>query len=250
VRRLRGLRAALAFAFCSLLLAAGLLVPVAWLAWNAWSYTPELARLAGAARNSIALALAGALLTTALAGALAIGGARMPLAARLASLGYATPGAAIAIGLLVPASFAWQAGGGGGYWTAIALLLYAYAARLMAAALEPIDSGLARVTPSMLHAGRSLGRSESGVALAVQLPVARGAFLTAAFIVFIDILKELPATLILRPFDFDTLAVIANNYALDERLGQAGWPALGIIMVALPPTIWLSRKIAASRPGT
>jgi iron(III) transport system permease protein len=88
------------------------------------------------------------------------------------------------------------------------------------------------------------------VAIAIQLPVARGAFLTAGLIVFIDILKELPATLILRPFDYETLAVNANNYALDERLGQAGWPALAIVLVALPPTIWLSRKIAASRPGT
>ena len=250
VRDLRGIRAGGAFAFCALLLTAGLLLPVAWLAWNAWSYTPELARLAEAGRNSLALALSGALLTTALAGAIAIGGARLPLTARLASLGYATPGAAIAIGLLVPAALVWNAAGVGGHWTAILLLLYAYAARLMAAALEPIDAGLARITPSMLQAGRNLGLSEGRVALAVQLPVARGAFLTAALIVFIDILKELPATLILRPFDYDTLAVIANNYALDERLGQAGWPSLFIILVALAPTIWLSRKIAASRPGT
>jgi iron(III) transport system permease protein len=244
------MRAAGACAFCAALLTAGLLLPVAWLAWNAWSFTPELARLAEAARNSLSLALAGALLTTLLAGALAIGGARLPMAARLASLGYATPGAAMAIGLLVPVAAVWQWGGVGGFWTAIALLLYAYAARLMAAALEPIDAGLSRITPSMLHAGRNLGRSEGGVAIAIQLPVARGAFLTAGLIVFIDILKELPATLILRPFDYETLAVNANNYALDERLGQAGWPALAIVLVALPPTIWLSRKIAASRPGT
>jgi len=67
--------------------------------------------------------------------------------------------------------------------------------------------------------------------------------------VFIDILKELPATLILRPFNFDTLAVIADNYARDERLAQAGWPALLIVLIALPAVIWLTRKIAASRPG-
>ena len=85
---------------------------------------------------------------------------------------------------------------------------------------------------------------------AARRAVARGALLTAALIVFVDILKELPATLILRPFDFDTLAVIANNYALDERLGQAGWPSVLIIVLALPPTIWLSRKIAVSRPGS
>lgn len=249
VGELRGLRATGAFAFCSALLTAGLILPAFWLAWHGLSYAPEIPRLAVAARNSLSLALIGAVLTTLLAGIIAIGGVRMPIGARLASLGYATPGAAMAIGLLVPAAVFWQAGGGGGYGTAILLLLYAYAARLMAAALEPIDAGLARVTPSMLHAGRMLGRSEGGVAIGVQLPLARGAFLTAALIVFIDILKELPATLILRPFNYDTLAVIANNYALDERLGQAGWPSLMIILAALPPTIWLSRKIAVSRPG-
>ncbi len=251
VRDLHGVRAAFAFAFCALLLTAGLALPLSWLAWNSLSFTPEMSRLLEAGRNSLGLALVGAMLTTFLAGAIAIGGSRLPFAARLASLGYATPGAAMAIGLLVPAAWAWQvAGGSGSLGVGIVLLLYAYSARLMAAALEPIDSGLARITPSMLQASRNLGRSEGGSALSVQLPLARGAFLTAGLIVFIDILKELPATLILRPFDFDTLAVIANNYALDERLGQAGWPALLVILAALGPTIWLSRKIAGSRPGT
>ena len=118
-----------------------------------------------------------------------------------------------------------------------------------AAALEPVDAGLAKVTPNMLWASRSLGRGPVSTAWHVQLPIARGALLTAALLVFIDILKELPATLILRPFNFDTLAVIANNYALDERLEQASWPSLLIIALALPAVIWLTRKIARSRPG-
>ena len=83
----------------------------------------------------------------------------------------------------------------------------------------------------------------------MQLPVAWGSLLTAALVVFIDVLKELPATLILRPFNFDTLAVLANNYALDERLPQAGWPSLIIVLMALPAVVWLTRKVAASRPG-
>jgi len=251
VRLLHGAKAGAAAAYCGLLLTAGLLLPAGWLAWNALSFAPEWARLAEAGMNSLALAIAGAAVTTFLAGALALGAARLPLAMRLASLGYATPGAVMAIGLLVPAALVWRfAPGASSYGVGIALLIYAYAARLMAAALEPIDAGLAKVTPSMIWAGRNLGRSETNVALTVQLPVARGAFLTAGLIVLIDVLKELPATLILRPFDFDTLAVTANNYALDERLGQAGWPALGIIALALPATVWLSRKIAVSRPGT
>jgi iron(III) transport system permease protein len=83
----------------------------------------------------------------------------------------------------------------------------------------------------------------------VHAPLAKGALLTAALLVLVDVLKELPATLILRPFDFDTLAVLADNYAADERLGQAAWPALLIVLLALGPVLALSRRIAASRPG-
>jgi iron(III) transport system permease protein len=250
VQSLRGAKAAAATLYCLALLTAGLLLPIAWLLANSIGRTPELARLAAAATHSLSLAAAGALVTTILAAALALGAARSPVASRIASLGYATPGAVMAIGLLAPAALVWHVSEGlSAFWVGIGLLIYAYAARLMAAALEPIDAGLSRVTPSMIWAGRTLGRSEAGAALAVQLPVARGALLTAALIVFVDILKELPATLILRPFNFDTLAVIANNYALDERLGQAGWPSLAIIALALGPVAWLSHRIAASRPG-
>ncbi|MFM8375984.1 MAG: hypothetical protein ACKN9P_08010, partial [Phenylobacterium sp.] len=85
-------------------------------------------------------------------------------------------------------------------------------------------------------------------ALAVRLPLARGALLTAGLVVGVDILKELPATLVLRPFNFDTLAVIASNYALDERLGQAGPPSLMILFLSLPAVIWLTARISASAP--
>ncbi|MDZ3832673.1 MAG: iron ABC transporter permease [Sphingopyxis sp.] len=239
----------LAFAFCLMLLSAGLVLPVGWLAWNLGQASPDWARLIGATRNSLFLGLAGAAVTVALATMLAIGTRHLPLAARVASLGYATPGAVMAIGLLAPAGVIWNLAPGSGAVIAIMLLILAYAARLMAAALEPIDAGLARVTPSMRHAARTLGRTESGAALAVELPVARGAMMTAGLIILIDILKELPATLILRPFDFDTLAVIANNYALDERLGQAGLPSILIILLSLPAVIWLTRRIAHARPG-
>lgn len=248
---LTGLRGAAACGFCLLLLTAGLILPVGWLAWSALDVTPEWARLARAATHSLTLGLTGALVTVVLATALALGGRRLPFMQRLASLGYATPGAAMAIGLLFPASLLWRAapGLGTGVAMGVAMLIYAYAARLMAAALEPVDAGLARVTPAMVDAARSLGRTPTGAALAVQLPVARGALLTAGLVVFIDILKELPATLILRPFNFDTLAVIADNYARDERLANAGWPSLMIVALALPGVVWLTRRIAAARPG-
>ena len=249
--RLRGVRAAAAFLVCLTLLTAGLLLPVGWLAWTSLRVSPEWPRLIQASANTLGLGLTGAVVTVTLATALALGARRMPLAARLASLGYATPGAAMAIGLLIPASvlWAWFPGAASTFWAGLILLVYAYAARLMAAALEPMDAGLSKVTPTMIWASRSLGRSEASTAWRVQLPIARGALFTAGLVVFIDVLKELPATLILRPFNFDTLAVIASNYALDERLGQAGWPSLLILAISIPAVIWLSGKVAGSRPG-
>lgn len=248
-KTLSGIRAWLASGFCLSLLMAGLLLPMGWLLLNTLDVRPDWPRLARAGTHSLMLGAVGALVTVTLATMLALGTRRLPMAARLASLGYATPGAVMAIGLLAPAGVVWRLMPGSGYGIAIILLIYAYAARLMAAALEPIDAGFTRVTPSMIHAARSLGRSETGSAWHVELPVARGAMLTAGLIVFIDILKELPATLILRPFDFDTLAIVANNYALDERLEQAGAPSILIVLLSLPAVIWLTRKIALSRPG-
>lgn len=235
--------------FCTFLVFFGLVLPLGWLAWNVAGTVPDWPRLARSFGNSLVLGIAGSIVTVLLATMLALGTRRLPLAARVASLGYATPGAVMAIGLLAPASVIWGLVPGSGAIIALILLVLAYAARLMAAALEPIDAGLERVTPTMIDAARMLGRGETAAALSVQLPVARGAMLTAGLIVFIDVLKELPATLILRPFDFDTLAVIASNYALDERLGQAGLPSILIAAISLPAVIWLSRRIAVARPG-
>jgi iron(III) transport system permease protein len=157
----------------------------------------------------------------------------------------------MAIGLLAPAALVWRTAGApaAGVVSALGLLLYAYAARLTAAALEPIDAGLTRVTPSMERAARTLGETEAGALRRVHAPLARGALWTAALLVFVDVLKELPATLILRPFNFDTLAVAAANYAADERLAAAAWPALLIVLLAVGPVIFLSQRIARSRPG-
>ncbi len=250
VTQLGPAKAALATSFCFALLFFGLLLPCGWLLWNSLGVTPDWSRLTEAGARSVTLGAAGAVVTVSLATALALGAARLPIAARVASLGYATPGAVMAIGLLAPAAFIWRiTPGGSGLAVGVALLIYAYAARLMAAALEPIDAGLSKVTARMVWASRTLGRGPVTTAWKVQLPVASGALLTAGLVVFIDVLKELPATLILRPFNFDTLAVIASNYALDERLPQAGWPSLFIILLSLPAVAWLTRKIGMSRPG-
>ncbi|MBW3558458.1 MAG: iron ABC transporter permease [Proteobacteria bacterium] len=243
---------AMAATFCTALLLAALLIPAIWLAVRAGQAAPDLPRLARAGATSVGMAAAGTAVTLGLAVAIAFGArGRTAWPARMASLGYATPGAVMAIGLLAPAALVWRTAGApaASVIAGLVLLLYAYAARLTAAALEPIDAGLTRVTPSMDRAARTLGETEAGALRRVHAPVARGALWTAALLVFVDVLKELPATLILRPFNFDTLAVAASNYASDERLAQAAWPALLLVALAVGPVLFLSRRIARSRPG-
>jgi iron(III) transport system permease protein len=249
---LTGWRGWLASAACLAILTVGLLLPAAWLGWTALQAPPEFDRLGHAAMISFFLAAAGALVTVLLAAVIAFGAREGLWIKRLVSLGYATPGAVMAIGLLAPAALIWKGFGAAatGAATGLSLLVLAYAARLMASALGPIESGLARVTPSMERAARTLGETENGALARVHAPLAKGAIWTAAILVFLDVLKELPATLILRPFNFDTLAVLADRYAADERLAQAAWPALIIVVVAVIPTVLLSGRVAASRPGT
>jgi iron(III) transport system permease protein len=239
----------LASGFCLLLLTAGLLLPAGWLAYKASTYTPEFGRVFRAASVSFGLGLVGAAVTVTLAAVIAFGARGQKFAQRIVSLGYATPGAVMAVGLLAPAGILWRGGIANGVAMGLGLLVFAYAARLMAAALEPIDAGLARVTPSMDRAARTLGETETGAVRRVHVPLARGALWTAGLLVFVDVMKELPATLILRPFNFDTLAVLADRYAADERLAEAAWPSLLIVLAAAPAVIFLSRRVAKSRPG-
>jgi iron(III) transport system permease protein len=248
---LRGVHGWLASLACLAILTVGLLLPAGWLAGKAVQAPPEFDRLGHSAMISFFLAAAGALVTVVLAAMIAFGARESLWVKRLVSLGYATPGAVMAIGLLAPAALIWKGFGAAatGAATGLSLLVLAYAARLMASALGPIESGLARVTPSMERAARTLGETENGALARVHAPLAKGAVWTAAILVFLDVLKELPATLILRPFNFDTLAVLADRYAADERLAQAAWPALIIVAVAVIPTVLLSGKVAASRPG-
>lgn len=240
-----------AFAFCLTLVVAGLGLPAGWLAVKALTVEPEAGRLAAATVRSLGLGAAGAAVTVILAGCIAFGVQGRRWAARIASLGYATPGAVMAIGLLVPASLVWKGVPGAmtGLGAGLVILVAAYASRLTAAALEPIDAGLARLSPSVTSAARTLGATEGGAVRRIQLPLTTGALSTAALLVFIDVIKELPATLILRPFNFDTLAVLADSYASDERLAQGAWPALLVVAAAVLPVAWLSRRVEMSRPG-
>jgi iron(III) transport system permease protein len=129
----------------------------------------------------------------------------------------------------------------------IAALVYAYLVRFLAASLQSVEAGLAKVTPSMDDAARILGLSPAQAFVRVHLPMLAPSLLTAALLVFVDVMKELPATFAMRPFNFDTLAVEAYNLAKDERLAEAALPSLVIVAVGLVPLIVLSRQIARSR---
>jgi iron(III) transport system permease protein len=172
----------------------------------------------------------------------------------IASMGYAIPGSVIAVGALVP--FALFDNALDGWMRAtfgvstglllsgtIAALVFAYIVRFLAVALSAVESGLTRIKPSLFAAARVLGRRPGQAVREVELPLARGALLTGAVLVFVDTMKELPATLIVRPFDFDTLAVRVHNLASDERLAEASTAALLIVLVGLLPVAVLVRAM-------
>ncbi len=116
--------------------------------------------------------------------------------------------------------------------------------RFLAVANGNIVSGLARIQPSLDQSGRLLGLSQTSVLRMIHVPLLRGSVLTALLVCFVDILKELPATMMLRPFNFDTLAVKTYELAGEERLIDAAAPSLLIILVGLLPVIWLNRSVS------
>lgn len=264
---LRGGRAALAVLACAAPLCFGFLVPggqlLAWVAEGAegaaaggfWGY----------AGNSIILAVSAAALAVVVALVVSYG-VRLnanPItrsSARIASMGYAVPGPVIAVGVMLPfawidhavddwmrASFGISTGlilSGG-----LAAVLFAYLVRFLAVSLNTVEASLARVTPAMDGAARTLGRGPGATLVRIHMPLIAPSLLTAALLVMVDVMKELPATLILRPFDFNTLAVRAFELASDEQLRAAGAPALAIVAVGLLPVILLSLAIARARPA-
>lgn len=265
--RLHGARAAAAAMACGLPLLLGFVLPVGQLviwAWETWAdmVTPEFVSLAF---NSLALAVGAAALTTALAVFLCYGARQRPVppvrwGVRIASMGYAIPGPVLALGILIP--FGWLdntidswARASLGISTGLVLsgslfiLVFAYAVRFMTAAVQAVDSGLTKVQPSMDEAARSFGYGKGTVLARVHMPIMRGSLLTGLLLVFVDVLKELPATMILRPFDFNTLAVRAFELAGDERLADSSTAALTIVLTGLIPMVAISRSITRSRPG-
>lgn len=266
-QRLGGLAAAAAFLACFLPLLLGFLLPAAVLFAMAVDagdsqFGRRYLELVG---NSVTLAAVTALLAVALATLMAYarrlqGSPAVHIANRLAAMGYAIPGTIIAVGVLVPfAAFdnaldAWlraHIGISSGLLLtgSIAALVFAYLVRFLAVSLNTVEAGLGKIRPSMDDAARALGARPFRMLARVHAPMMGPSLLTAGLVVFVDVMKELPATLVMRPFNFDTLAVQAHNFAADERLTEAATPALTIVAVGIPPVILLSRAIARGRPG-
>ncbi|WP_050519524.1 ABC transporter permease [Pseudorhodobacter antarcticus] len=259
---LRGWRAAGAIALCAVPVTLGFVLPVIVLAQMAVGSgqdvtSPRYLHFIG---NSLILAGLAALLT--MAGAMALRfharfqAGRGPRAmVEIARLGYAVPGGVIAVGLLVPAAGldnaldAWMRANFGlstGLLLtgSIGLMLLAYLVRFSAAALGALDGGLAPVPRSIDLVARTLGAGVPRTIWRVHLPIMAPSVLTGALIVFVDVMKELPATLILRPFNFDTLAVQAFRLASDERLAGAAVPSLVIVAIGLLPVVLVLRTMS------
>lgn len=271
-KQLRGAQAWLAALFCVIPIILGFVLPVLvllrlWLLdWQAqvaeggsfsWAYYERYVTWIG---NSVQLASVTALLAILiallLAYALRLRASRWQrLCNRLVSLGYAVPGAIIAVGVLIPLArldnwlvdwvqrhFDYRMGllltG------TVMALVYAYLVRFSGVAYQSIEAGLQKITPAMDASARCLGLGPWRVLQKIHIPLLWRSLLTATLLVFVDVMKELPATLVVRPFNYDTLAVIAHQLAADERLSEAALPALSIVLVGLLPVILLSRTIS------
>ncbi|GAA6141536.1 iron ABC transporter permease [Hydrogenophaga sp. 5NK40-0174] len=252
--RLTGARAWWAIGVCAAPVLFGFLLPVVFmlrplaggwdsLPWqNFWQWSQNsiwLAGLSAVLATVLALLLAFALRTRA--------DASSRIAVRLVSLGYAIPGAVIVVGILLPVGWiqAVHPESTLGYWvTATAFgIVWAYMVRFTAVALQSVQSGYSRMPSSLDDSARMLGTTGLNLARRVHWPLLKRSLAAAMLLVFVDVMKELPATLVLRPFNSDTLAVVAYQLARDERLGEAALPALTLVLVGLAPVVLLSRTL-------
>jgi len=265
--QLSGWRALLAFVVCLLPVLFGFILPAGQLLF--WTLTTAEENIDSSffvlVGNSLLLATIAAFVAVAIALLLSYGKRllKSPVingSVSLASMGYAVPGTVIAVGVLLP--FAWLDNSLDAFMrehfdisTGLLLsgtlfaLVFAYTVRFLSVSIQAIDAGMGKIKHSMDDAGRSMGLSPMRVLKEIHYPLMKGTVLTALLLVFVDVLKELPATLVMRPFNFNTLAVRAYEMAADERLADVGAPALMIVLTGLLPIILLSRAISHSRAG-
>ena len=264
--QLRGERAFWATLSCSLPVIFGFLIPASQLLY--WTMTTAQQTFTGdflvLTGNSVMLAAVAAFVAVFLALFLSYAKRLLdtPLvkgSVSVASMGYAVPGTVIAVGVMLPLAWidntldqwlrdSFDVSSGLLLSGTLFALIFAYTVRFLSVSIQAVDAGLGKIKPSMDDAGRSLGLSPFGVLRKIHLPLMKGTVLTALLLVFVDVLKELPATLILRPFNFNTLAVRAYEMASDERLADAGAPSLMIVLAGIIPVILLSKAIAKARP--
>jgi iron(III) transport system permease protein len=256
--RLRGWRNRAALAACALPLLLGFIIPLMQLGfWTLQTWSKNVNRdFYILLWNSLWLASFAALLAVGIA--LFLGYAqRLHVSGlirnltRTAALGYAVPGTVIALGVVILAGWFDRGGFIPGWFISgsFAALIFAYLVRFLSISLQGIEAGLSKIKPSMDDAARALGHTPMTVLGKIHLPLIRGSVLTALILVFVDIMKELPATLVLRPFNFNTLAVRAYEIASTEQLPDAAAAGLAIVLTGIIPVIILSRSIGSARPG-
>jgi iron(III) transport system permease protein len=253
---LTGARGGIAFAFAGAVFAVGFLLPgVALLRWALAVAPIDLdARYVSYILRT--LSLAGMAAFACLALALVLGyanrlssGVLPPVAARVATLGYAVPGAVLAVGVvsaLAAIDRGWrEVAAGEGLWlqgTVVALLL-GYVARFLAVAHGPVQGGFARIRPSLEEAARGLGLSTREVVSRLHLPLLGAGIGTALLLVFVDVMKEMPITLMTRPFGWDTLAVRVFEMTAEGDWERAALPSLAIVLAGLLPVALLTWRM-------
>ena len=262
---LAGGQAALASVACALVLAAAFVAPVGrllvWAADGGWRSMGTA--LGPVLVNTVVLAAAAAAVTCALALALGYAARLHPspsvrAATRLAGLGYALPGSVIAVGVLIPLARLDHALAGVAEWLlgrpaalvltgSAAALVFAYAVRFVAVSLQTLEASLLKIPPSLDDAARSLGAGTGRTLARIHLPLMRGGVLTALVLVFVETVKEMPATLLLRPFGFDTLAVAVWERTAESQWLEASIPALAIVAAGLLPVFLAIRLSSRSR---
>lgn len=252
-RRRLGRRGWWATAACMLVVFLALLLPLAQLAWYASDHLADLnSRYFASIRNALSLSAMAAVLTTAAAFVIALAARERPgplttATTRITTLGYGLPGSLLAIGLYVPvASFStWLFERHGVEMLlegGLLLLLVAYGIRFLAVAHAPVSGGLLRIRPSLLEASRSMGVTGARQLRRVHWPLLRGSFATGALLVFVDTMKEMPITLMMRPFGWDTLATRVFELTSEGEYARAALPSLAIALVGLVPVIALTRR--------
>ncbi|MBL0442878.1 ABC transporter permease [Aeromonas veronii] len=258
---LKGMSRALAGLWCWGLVLAGFGLPFVILLdygvrYFELSWTPEFVRFAG---NSLLISALTALLAMGIALLLGFfrrldGGFKSLLPLRIAAMGYAMPGTVLAIGVLVPltaldfaindlAELLGRQGPGLLLTGTITAIVFGYLVRFVAIAIGSVESSMGKISPSLDMAARSLGQGDGGMLRRVHLPLVRRGLFAGAMLVFIESMKELPAALLLRPFNFDTLATHVYQFVSDEMLERGALGAIVIVLVGLLPLIWVNRSL-------